>query len=773
MEQVPGIVYIDTNEADPAPIYVSPQVLELTGYSVEEWMTDRGTWLKATHPDDRERVRAEWLSAVGRRAPFSIEYRSVHRDGRVSWFHDTARLVHSEDGQPLFWQGLIQDVTEAKRAEVLVEESELRHRKLVEQVPAVVFIDSHEESPTCYYVSPQSTEMLGYPPEDFQDDPALFFRIIHPDDIDRVANAWVDAVRHSDSFFCDFRLIRPDGALVFVREAAVLIRDGDGDPAYWQGLIQDLTDRRRAEDGLRASEARYRMLVEQVPAVVYEMDPDDERRTLFVSPQVEALFGYSREEWLDQPDIWIELLHPDDREIELAAHDLHNETGEPWSQEYRLIASDGRVVWVRDQARLVRDEAGNASTWQGVMLDITAQKDLEERLRRSNDDLEFRVLQRTAELEEANEMMTLEIGERKRTETELRETRERYRRLVEDLPAVVYMRQVRDLENAAHVYTSPRIEKLLGYPAEEWNTSDVWIERLHPHDRERVLAAAARSETTGEPFSEEYRVFAKDGRLVVVFDHATLLSRDDRGRPLLFQGVLMDMTDRHRAQELAAQVEERYRELAEDGPVVFSVLEVDPDLERRFRLRYISPQIQDILGYPAARFYADVWNWLDIVHPDDLSLAEENSQRLVAGHPWDLDYRMIADDGRVVWMHLEGRTVERDDEGRPRRLQGIMMDVTDRRQEEERASEEASRLRSLVEQLPAVAWTYAVEDPRDWRPIYIAPQVEQLLGYTSAELMAEPRFFPRLVHPEDRVRILESAARCVRRGEPWRAEYRI
>ncbi len=360
VEQAPGIVYIDTNEPDPAPMYVSPQVLELTGYTVEEWMTDRSLWLNAAHPDDRERLRKEWVSSIGRRAPFSIEYRSVHRDGRVSWFHDSARLVRDDDGKPLFWQGLIQDISDAKRAEEMMSESERRHRTLVEQVPAVVFIDSHEESPVCYYVSPQSTEMLGYRPEEFQNDPSLFFRIIHPEDLDRVAAAWVDAVRHSDSFFCDFRLFRRDGEMLFVREAAVLIRDVDGAPVYWQGLIQDLSDRKRAEDSFRASEARYRMLVEQVPAVVYEMDPDDERRTLFVSPQVEALFGYSREEWLDQPDIWTELLHPDDREIELAAHDLHNETGEPWIQEYRLIASDGRVVWVRDQARLVRDESGNA-----------------------------------------------------------------------------------------------------------------------------------------------------------------------------------------------------------------------------------------------------------------------------------------------------------------------------------------------------------------------------------------------------------------------------
>ena len=772
VEQVPGIVYIDTNEPDPAPMYVSPQVLELTGYTVDEWMTDRGLWLNAAHPDDRERLRREWVSAVGRRAPFSIEYRSVHRDGRVSWFHDSARLVRSDDGKPLFWQGLIQDITDAKHAEEMTTESERRHRTLVEQVPAVVFIDSHEESPICYYVSPQSTEMLGYRPEEFQNDRSLFFRIIHPDDQERVGAAWVEAVRHGDSFFCDFRLFRRGGEMVFIREAAVLIRDDDGTPAYWQGLLQDLTDRKRAEDSFRASEARYRMLVEQVPAVVYEMDPDDERRTLFVSPQVEALFGYSREEWLDQPDIWTELLHPDDREIELAAHDLHNETGEPWIQEYRLIASDGRVVWVRDQARLVRDGSGNESTWQGVMLDITSQKDLEERLRRSNDDLEFRVLQRTSELEEANEMMSLEIGERKRIESELRETHERYRRLVEDLPAVVYLWQVHD-DGVPHVYTSPRIEKLLGYSAEEWNTSDAWKDRLHPHDRERVLAATSRSETTGEPFSQEYRVFAKDGRLVVVFDHATLLSRDAEGGPQLFQGVLMDMTDQHRAQASAERSAERYREIAEDGPIVFSVFEVDLDTEQRVRLRYISPQIEDILGYPAARFYADASNWLDIVHPDDLPLAEETSQRVFAGHPWDIDYRMIADDGRIVWMHLEGRTVERDDEGRPRRLQGILMDVTSRKEREVRLSEEAAQLRALVESMPGVPWTYAVDEPRDWRPIYIAPQVEQLIGYTSAELMAEPRFFQRLVHPDDLGGILALAGHSIRNGEPWLAEFRI
>ncbi len=78
-----------------------------------------------------------------------------------------------------------------------------------------------------------------------------------------------------------------------------------------------------------------------------------------------------------------------------------------------------------------------------------------------------------------------------------------------------------------------------------------------------------------------------------------------------------------------------------------------------------------------------------------------------------------------------------------------MMDVTSRKERELRLSEEATQLRSLVESMPGVPWTYAIDDPADWRPMYIAPQVEQLLGYTAAELIAEPRFFQRLVHPDD------------------------
>ena len=206
----------------------------------------------------------------------------------------------------------------------------------------------------------------------------------------------------------------------------------------------------------------------------------------------------------------MELLHPDDREQTLAAHDLHNETGRPWSREYRLIASDGTVVWFRDVANLVRDEDGRPLHWLGVQLDITELKEVEKELRQARDGLERRVAARTAELEEANELMTLEIGERRRAESELRAAEQRYRALAEQIPAVTYVWEVNRPEGAQpRDYTSPRIEQLVGFVAEEWQDPiDFWMTRLHPNDRHAVLAATIRSEITG-PLAE-YRYLHKE-----------------------------------------------------------------------------------------------------------------------------------------------------------------------------------------------------------------------------------------------------------------------
>jgi PAS domain S-box-containing protein len=544
-------------------------------------------------------------------------------------------------------------------------------------------------------------------------------------------------------------------------------------------VILDITDRRHAQEIARHSEARYQALIEGIPAVVYEMDPDDERRTLYVSPHVEQVLGYSREEWLEQPDIWMELLHPDDREIQLAAHDLHNETGEPWTREYRLIANDGHVVWVSDLATLMRDGEGQPRTWQGVMLDITAQKEAEEALQLANDELEFRVVARTSQLADANEMMTLEIGERKRAEEQLRQAEERYRLLVERLPAVLYIWDTSERSAQSDHYTSPMIEELTGFTRAEWLSSpDFWMERVHPHDRERVLSGVLRSEATGEPFDGEYRILAKDGHVVWVYDRATLLARDDRGRPRMFQGFLVDITARKAAEADARAAEERYRVLANEGPVMAYdvVLDHSSGAPPKIEVHNLSPQLHRILGTSSERLRSDPAAWAELVHPDDLQRVRDSFRASWASEgAWNEDYRMITGDGRIVWLHAEGRAVERDDDGRPTRFQGILIDTTARKESELalRAAEE--RYRTLIESVPGVGWIETVDTTTgQTRMTYISPQAERYFGWTADELLAEPGHFERMLHPDDRERVMEYTRRVERSGEnDWRARFRL
>ena len=143
--------------------------------------------------------------------------------------------------------------------------------------------------------------------------------------------------------------------------------DTDGDAV--RALARQIGDAvQRAQvrtEQVRAKD-RFRSLVEDSPLVSYIDAPDETATAVYVSPQIEDLIGYTVEEWMGDQDLWPRILHPDDRARALAENARHNETGEPFQLEYRLLHRDGHVVWVHDQARVVRDERGKIVASQGV-----------------------------------------------------------------------------------------------------------------------------------------------------------------------------------------------------------------------------------------------------------------------------------------------------------------------------------------------------------------------------------------------------------------------
>ncbi|MFL5766693.1 MAG: PAS domain-containing protein, partial [Actinomycetota bacterium] len=173
-----------------------------------------------------------------------------------------------------------------------------------------------------------------------------------------------------------FRVQHKDGHWVWIRDSAVVVRDEDGQERYWQGFLLDVTERRNAEESMRAAERRYRSLVENIPAVTYvesvDTGPD---REVFMSPQIESILGYTEEEWTSVEDFWDSRIHPEDLEVVSREDERTDANGEPFRVEYRFRHKDGHWIWLSESAARVNDEDGNPRYWQGFMLDITERKD--------------------------------------------------------------------------------------------------------------------------------------------------------------------------------------------------------------------------------------------------------------------------------------------------------------------------------------------------------------------------------------------------------------
>jgi len=140
--------------------------------------------------------------------------------------------------------------------------------------------------------------------------------------------------------------------------------------------------------GLRMAEARYRTLIELLPAITFMATFDEGLSDVYISPQIESLLGYTQREWLEEPILWYQRLHPDDRERWNREFARTISSGDPLRAAYRVMARNGRVVWLQTETRIARDERGRPTFIHGIAMDVTATKEAEQRVRRYADKLE-------------------------------------------------------------------------------------------------------------------------------------------------------------------------------------------------------------------------------------------------------------------------------------------------------------------------------------------------------------------------------------------------
>ena len=171
------------------------------------------------------------------------------------------------------------------------------------------------------------------------------------------------------------QLRRVDGTLLWVSLTEALQFSPSG-AHVTEGLIEDISARKKVEEELQKAESKYRSLVEKVPGIVYLAEFGPEGPWHYVSPQIQSMLGFSVSEWLKDPALWLRQLHPMDRKTVLAENERTHVTGSNFLQEYRLITRHEKVIWVRDERKLVLDEKG-LPMLQGVMLDVTERKEAE------------------------------------------------------------------------------------------------------------------------------------------------------------------------------------------------------------------------------------------------------------------------------------------------------------------------------------------------------------------------------------------------------------
>jgi PAS domain S-box-containing protein len=506
---------------------------------------------------------------------------------------------------------------------------------------------------------------------------------------------------------------------------------GFGLAALGLGIIAALRwrDASRHLAARRAVENRYRAVVEKIPAVTYTWNPSDDvdgARVLYVSPQVEPILGFTVQEWTQDPELWKRQIHPEDREGVLDASEWADRSGEPFVAEYRHLRPDGRYVWIHEEALAVAAGSVGQTVVQGVMYDVT---------------------------------------ERRHAEQRLREAEERYRTLVERVPAVTYVWDSAHPDGRPMRYVSPQIEPLLGIPATDW-TDDAtgWSRDVHPDDVEAVVRTWNDAKQRGESFRAEYRIVRGDGAVAWVRDEAVPVGSDDEGLQT-YQGVLLDITERKRAEERLRQAEERYRTLVEQLPAITYVEDANGTTE------YISPQIEAILGFTPEEWKADRQTWARQLHPDDRErVLRENATPYLRGQIFSIDYRIYAKDGRMVWLHNEAVPVLGPD-GTPVAWQGVVLDITPQKEAETQLRETEERYRAIVEHIPGAVYVDVPDG--SMRSFYVSPQIRQILGVAPEDWVAQPDLWLQMMHPEDRPEAGRTYAEAVEGGMAWSAEYRV
>ena len=616
--------------------------------------------------------KAEMLRAIAERGSWYGEATQARKDGTRFPVEVSSVVLRDATGKVTGFVSVNRDITERRQAEEALRLSEARLKR-AQAMAHIGNWDWNIKENTLVW-SEELHRIFGVKQTDFEFSFEAIENLIHPEDRDLNRRYVKRLLDSADSGEYAFRIVRPDGEIRHMNQIFDVVRNERGETIRAFGTMQDVSERRRAEEALRESEEKYRLVSENIPVVVYSALPDEHSTNLFVSGKIEELTGYSDAEFLGNPQLFGEMIHPEDRHYVWKKVEEHRRKKGPLDVEYRIRTKDGVVKWIRDSATPMLDEEGRMTRINGFMEDVT---------------------------------------ERRLAEEALRESQERYRTLFGKTanPILVIDDQGNyiDGNQAALDFLEWTRDQLLSK-----NIRDT----IPPGKERQMLDKHLPLWENGGVVETEYYL----GGAIKILELTITPSRWEDRRVIF--GVGKDVTDRKRAEEVSRKSQAKLQSIFSAAPTGIGMT-IDQTVKE------LNTRLCEITGYSKEELLGGS---VSVVYPSDedyQSTRREIYKQLTEKGNSITETCWRGKDGRLIHVLLNCAPLEPSDLS-----QGItfaVLDITERKRAEEALVESEGRYRLLANNVSDVIWTMDL----NFKFTYYSPSIKQALGYTPEEVISK------------------------------------
>ena len=613
-------------------------------------------------------------------------------DGDDRWLHQYAKITYGEDGKPTRMLGTIQDITERKRNENDLKEA--RERLVEAQELAHIGHWEWDLKLQQLIWSDEVYKIFGVTPESFTPTTESFEATIHPDDKESFLKERERMLAEKQYASIDHRIVLPNGEIRHVQERTQLLLDSEGKINRVIGTVQDITERVLVENALRRSQSKLRQAL--VAARMGEWRFDIATRSVEWSEESMQLFKIKTN--IVSFETLLNYFHRDDRVIGERYLRSALENGRLGSEEFRIIDSTGKLIWVTGFGHASYDENGNLIEISGLIQDVTERKKAELELQRS-----------TQMLEQAQSIAHLGNWE-------------------------LAPREGRGIFWSSEMFRMFHMDSKAGVPDLE-----KFMQLVHPNDRQTLLDAEKQAFETGQDVISEYRAII-DGE-TRYFQVTIRAQTDSQGQLVHSSGTVLDITEIRKAFQQLTESESKYRLLAENISDVIWILDLE---ESRFT--YVSPSVLLLRGYSAEE--VQVQKLEDAISPDSARyLAAKLPERIEAYLQGDTssyidEIEQPCKDGSSVWTETMTRILRNPDTGHLETY-GVSRNITERRQAEEAIRTIERRNTALIEHAPD---GIAVVDA-EGKFIFASPSAYRIFDYGLQNIIGQDS--RSLVCPDD------------------------